>query len=151
MTTDYGFEFLDGSWTIHNRKLADLTDPACDEWVEFDSLGEDRPILRGLGNRGHFVSDELEGFTLRLFDPERGVWRLWWTSTARPGHLDPPVEGRFEDGIGTFECDDVIGGNAVRVRFEWIVDPATPEWRQSFSYDGGATWQTNWIMELTPR
>jgi hypothetical protein len=154
----YGFEFLDGRWSIRNRKLADLADPECDDWVEFDAVGEDRPILRGLGNRGHFATeamppagDPFEGFTLRLFEPERGVWRIWWASTSRPGHLDPPVEGGFDEGIGTFECDDVIGGVGVKVRFEWLPDPEAPEWRQSFSYDGGSTWRTNWIMELARR
>lgn len=118
--------------------------------------GEDRPILHGLGNRGRFSTEALppsgrpfEGFTLRLFDPERDLWSIWWASTAQPGRLDPPVEGRFDhdDGIGRFSCD-VIGGIAVKVRFEWLPDRDAPEWRQSFSYDGGATWRTNWIMEL---
>lgn len=154
----YGFEFLDGCWNIRNRKLVDLLDPTCDEWLEFEASGEDRPILHGLGNRGRFSTEALppsgrpfEGFTLRLFDPERDVWSIWWASTAQPGRLDPPVEGRFDhdDGIGRFSCDDVIGGIAVKVRFEWLPDRDAPEWRQSFSYDGGATWRTNWIMELT--
>lgn len=151
----YGFEFLDGCWNIRNRKLVDLLDPTCDEWLEFEASGEDRPILHGLGNRGRFSTEALppsgrpfEGFTLRLFDPERDVWSIWWASTAQPGGLDPPVEGRFDhdDGIGRFSCDDVIGGIAVKVRFEWLPDRDAPEWRQSFSYDGGATWRTNWIM-----
>jgi hypothetical protein len=153
----YGFEFLDGHWSIRNRRLSDLLDAACDEWVEFDAVGEDRPILHGLGNRGRFSAESMppaggpfEGFTLRLFDVQRGVWRIWWASTAQPGRLDPPVEGSFgRDGIGRFACDDVIGGNVVTVRFEWIADRDTPVWRQSFSYDGGATWRTNWVMELT--
>ena len=155
----YGFEFLDGCWSIRNRKLVDLLDPTCDEWMEFEARGEDRPILHGLGNRGRFSTEALppsgrpfEGFTLRLFDPVRDVWRIWWASTAEPGRLDPPVEGRFDhDGVGRFSCDDVIGGIAVKVRFEWFPDRDAPEWRQAFSYDGGATWQTNWIMELTRR
>jgi hypothetical protein len=55
----YGFEFLDGRWAIHNRRLVDLRDPACDEWVEFAAAGEDRPILHGLGNRGHFSTQAM--------------------------------------------------------------------------------------------
>jgi hypothetical protein len=155
----FGFEFLDGCWSIRNRKLVDLLDPTCEEWLEFGAEGEDRPILHGLGNRGRFSAEALppsgrpfEGFTLRLFDPERGVWRIWWASTGQPGRLDPPVEGRFDDdGIGRFTCDDVVDGVAVKVRFEWLPDRDSPEWRQSFSFDGGATWRTNWVMELTRR
>lgn len=153
---EYGFEFLDGRWTIHNRRLADRRDPDCDEWVEFDARGEDRPMLHSLGNRGHFSTDAMpptggpfEGFTLRLFDRERGIWRIWWASTASPGVLEPPVEGGFADGLGVFEGDDIIDGIPIRVHFEWTVDPDSPVWTQSFSYDGGATWRPNWIMELT--
>jgi hypothetical protein len=64
--------------------------------------------------------------------------------------LDPPVEGRFIDGCGVFECDDEIKGRPVRIRFEWLTDdPSSPRWQQSFSYDAGQTWDLNWIMRLT--
>ena len=28
---------------------------------------------------------------------------------------------------------------------------STPRWEQAFSDDGGLTWETNWVMEFTPR
>jgi hypothetical protein len=38
----------------------------------------------------------------------------------------------------------------VRVRFKWTHDtPATARWEQAFSADDGATWETNWIMQMT--
>ena len=49
-----------------------------------------------------------------------------------------------------FECDDEIEGVPVKVRFTWkdiTADLAT--WEQSFSFDDGATWDTNWITRHT--
>jgi hypothetical protein len=147
------FDFLPGRWHIANRKLVDSLDPACSEWEEFEATSEARAILGGLGNIDHFhrVGQDYEGFSLRLFDPEADVWRLWWASSQRPGRLDPPVEGRFgEDGRARFECDDVLEGVPIRMRFDWSdVTPTAARWEQAFSFDGGQTWKPNWVMLLT--
>ena len=40
----------------------------------------------------------------------------------------------------------------IRVRFIWSgVTTPTPRWEQAFSDDGGETWETNWVMDFTPR
>jgi len=149
------FEFIYGHWMVHNRKLRDVADPACEEWVQFDAASEVIPILHGIGHIDRMYvarpsdGDAFEGFTLRLYDPSTETWSIWWSSTRAPGHLDPPVVGQFADGRGTFECDDVVGGHAVRVRFEWCADDVAPTWRQSFSYDDGSSWKLNWEMTFT--
>lgn len=150
------FDFIYGRWAVHHRKLADVTDPDCADWVEFDATSEASPILGGFGHVDRLYvaepvdGDPFEGFTLRLFDPRSRTWRIWWSSTRVPGVLDTPVEGRFSGGHGVFECDDELGGRPVRVRYEWLKeDQDNPEWRQSFSYDSGRTWRLNWIMSLT--
>src|SRR3954464_12522270 len=107
----HDFDFLFGRWRGHHRKLADMTDRAGTEWVEFEGDQEARPILQGLGNFDTVVAprpggDVFEGVSLRLFDPETRLWRICWSSTARPGHLDAPVEGRFSGGRGVFEGDE---------------------------------------------
>ncbi len=54
--------------------------------------------------------------------------------------------GQFVNELGTFECDDVVGGYAVKVRFTWQANEVAPVWRQFFSYDLGSTWKLNWEM-----
>jgi hypothetical protein len=87
--------------------------------------------------------------TVRLFDLASQQWRIYWADNAR-GVFDPPVVGSFVDGVGTFEGDDQHDGTPVRVRFLWTHDtPRTARWEQSFSADGGTTWETNWIMHMS--
>jgi hypothetical protein len=157
MTTPaaHAFDFIHGRWTVQNRKLRDVTDPACEEWVEFGATSEVFPVLHGVGHIDRMDVPEapdgppFEGLTLRLFDPSEETWSIWWSSTRAPGRLDPPVVGRFTHGHGVFRCDDVIGDRPVRVRFEWLADRPSPRWQQSFSYDEGATWYLNWVMDFT--
>lgn len=149
------FDFFIGRWRIHNRKLADVLDPECTEWLEFEATGEMRTILDGLGNIDHYSAvlpdgRALEGFTLRLFDPETRLWKIWWASTNRPGYLDQPVAGRFTGRHGQFLCDDVLNGQPVKVRYDWThIDDQSARWEQAFSYDDGKTWQSNWYMAFT--
>ncbi len=137
------FDFLPGRWEVRNRRLVG------DRWEEFDAISEAEAMLGGLGNVDHFHAPGYEGFSLRLYDPERDVWRIWWSSTARPGRLDPPVEGRFEGGRGRFEADDVLDGVPLRMRFDWTeMTGDSARWDQAFSFDGGKTWEPNWTMWL---
>jgi hypothetical protein len=38
----HDFDFIFGTWSISNRRLADQTDPRCTEWVEFVTESEAR-------------------------------------------------------------------------------------------------------------
>ncbi|HEX4035465.1 MAG TPA: hypothetical protein VHX66_13560 [Solirubrobacteraceae bacterium] len=150
------FDFIFGEWSVRNRKLVDLTDPECEEWVEFEASSEAFPVLGGHGHVDRmYVEDppdgeSFEGFTLRLFEPSSRIWKIWWSSTRARGILDTPVTGRFDGDRGVFECEDEIAGRSVVVRFEWLAaNPDAPRWQQSFSYDGGRSWKLNWVMDLT--
>jgi hypothetical protein len=152
----HDFDFVFGSWHIANRRLRNPLDPECEDWEAFAAHSEAAPILGGCGHTDRMWAPEppwgtaMEGFTLRLFEPDSGLWRIWWSSTMRPGRLDPPVEGRFVSGIGTFETEDVIDGVSIGVRFRWTdTTSESPRWEQAFSFDEGATWTTNWTMQLT--
>ena len=76
------------------------------------------------------------------------LWSIFWIS-ERDRTLQPPVHGGFAGSVGEFEGRDVDGGRLVHVKFVWDrSDPQAPRWRQSFSYDEGATWELNWLMEF---
>jgi hypothetical protein len=146
------FNFIFGRWIGHNHKLIDPIDPHCTEWVNFDATDEASPILEGLGHIHRMYApvipsgEPFEGFTLRLYEPTTSTWRIWWSSTRSPGILEPPLIGRMIDGHGVFECDEVLGGQPAKVRFEWESDSVMPQWQQSFSFDAGVTWRLNWTM-----
>jgi len=118
----HDFDFVFGRRRLRIRKLADVMDRTCTEWVELDAISEIRPILGGLGNFDTIVSvglpeaDYFESAALRLFDPTTGFWRIWFFTSRQPGVMDDsPVEGRFVDGRGQFFADEVIGGLVGRV------------------------------------
>lgn len=147
------FDFLFGRWTVANRKLRDPLSAGATEWDEFTATAETRPIPGGLGNIDAYSAaefpgrGEFHGMALRLFDRSDEVWRIWWASSASGGTLDTPVVGRFLDGHGVFECDDVIAGRELRIRYEWNrVSDTEAHWQQSFSFDHGDTWEPNWMM-----
>lgn len=146
------FDFLDGTWDVTNRRRTDFLDPAS-AWEEFPAVSRASRHFGGGANFDEidFLEQGHRGLTLRLYDPERREWSLYWSS-SRTGTLFPPVVGRFQDGRGEFHGDDTHDGKAVRVRFLWSDATAdAARWEQAFSVDGGATWLTNWIMELARR
>jgi hypothetical protein len=154
MTTPPGdFDFFMGRWRVRHRRLkARLA--GCHDWIEFDGETVTQPTLGGFGNMDDNTLDLPGGayraMTVRTFDPKSGRWSIWWLDGRYPGRLDPPVTGRFENGVGTFFGDDVLEGKPIRVRFLWTgADSGAPRWEQAFSADGGQTWETNWTMAFT--
>ena len=149
----HAFDFWMGRWNVRNRRLVRRL-AWSDEWDEFEAKVAARPLPGGLGNEDVFCSDYGGGFigmSFRFFDPESGLWAIYWTDTRRTGPtLGPPVIGSFSNGIGIFEGEDTFEGRPIRVRFVWSgIDGPTPRWEQAFSEDGGETWETNWIMDFT--
>ncbi len=150
------FDFVIGRWDVTNRKRDDMLDPQCTDWTQFRSTGEHRPLPGGAGNIEAYATHEMpglgefHGLALRLYEPSSDLWRIWWSSSASPGRLDPPVEGRFDGPRGDFRTHDVINGVPVGVRFLWDdLGPTQCRWQQAFSHDGDRTWDTNWVMEMS--
>jgi hypothetical protein len=149
----HDFDFLIGRWQVHHRRLKERL-ANNHEWVEFEGTSVLQMVMGGYGTVDDNVL-ELPGGTyravgLRSFDAKSGQWSIWWLDSRTPlGPLDPPVRGSFQNGVGTFVANDTFNGNPIRVRFEWSrITPTSCHWEQAFSTDGGASWETNWVMDF---
>ncbi len=147
------FDFVFGEWNVRHRRLT-VRLAASDEWEEFDGTSSTRPVLGGNGNLEdnfiEFPGGAYRAVALRSYDKSTGQWAIWWLDHRNPHHLDVPVVGQFENGIGTFLADDSCEGRPIKVRFNWVsLDKDACRWEQAFSADGGGTWETNWTMQFS--
>jgi len=91
----------------------------------------------------------VEGLTLRLYNPQSHQWSLYWAN-GKDGILGQPTIGEFKNGVGEFFDQEPINGRATLVRFIWSnITPHSAHFEQSFSDDGGKTWEVNWITDQT--
>jgi hypothetical protein len=62
----------------------------------------------------------------------------------------PPVVGQFNGNRGEFFHQEDFKGRVILVRYVWLnISPRSARMEQSFSPDGGKTWEINWISELS--
>jgi hypothetical protein len=147
------FDFLMGRWRVqHHRLKRRLAN--CTEWDDFMGTSSARPLISGFGNLDEneigLPGDPYIGITLRTYDPRSETWRIYWFDGRHPAAIDPPMVGRFENGLGTFYAEHMFEGKPVRVRFLWSrPSEQTCRWEQAFSADGGRSWETNWIMDFS--
>jgi len=150
----HDFDFELGTWKIHlKRLLHPLTDS--NEWVDFDGTSVTRKVWGGRSQLEEFETDDpvghkhIEGLTLRLYDPQAHQWNLYWANSTS-GVVALPTIGEFKNGVGEFFDQEPINGRAVFVRYIWSkTNSSSPHFEQSFSTDGGKTWETNWITDQT--
>lgn len=150
----HDFDFFMGSWKVHHRRLRERL-ANCNDWEEFEGTCEAGKVLDGRANFDestmHRTTGAGNGMTLRLYDSKTGEWSLYWAATGS-GSLDIPMIGSFEsqNGIGKFYAHETYNGKHVYSRFIWSkISPTFCQWEQAYSTDGGATWETNWVMEHT--
>jgi hypothetical protein len=148
------FDFEVGTWTIHLKKrLHPLT--GSNNWVEFDGIS----MTRKIWDRGAQIEQfdtaspsagHIEGLTLRVYDPKGHQWRLYWGNSKMGQLAGPPQIGEFKDGRGEFYCQDTFGDRTILIRYLWSdLTPNSAHFEQSFSNDGGKTWEVNWITDQT--
>jgi hypothetical protein len=86
---------------------------------------------------------------MRLYNPQAHQWSLNFAS-SNSGTLGVPMIGEFKNGRGEFYDQETFNGRMILVRFVFTADSAgSTRDEQSFSEDGGKTWEVNWINTAT--
>src|SRR5262245_40864105 len=147
---DFDFEF--GTWKAHLKRLLKPLSGS-DTWVEYEGTSILRKVWDGRANLGEFTATgaagRIEGLSLRLYHPEARQWSIYWAN-SRDGSLGTPMIGRFAAGRGEFFNQELFEGAPVFVRFVFSdITPTSFRLEQSFSADGGKTWEPNWIVAFT--
>lgn len=146
----HDFDFIHGRWTIANRRLKQWGVGA-DDWDEYPSTSNCEPRLGGLANIEQIdcPARGWTGMAVRSFDIAAREWAIYWVSSA-DGALQSPVRGRFNADGCVLEGADTHNDRAIVARYIWSdIRPDSARWTQAFSYDNGATWETNWVMDFT--
>jgi len=144
----HDFDFEIGTWTTRlSRLVRPLTGST--EWAEHVGSTVVREVWGGRANLAELdvvgPTGRLEGLSLRLYDPQTHRWSLNFASSG-DAIMTPPALGAFSAGRGEFRGQETLDGRAILVRF--VISDVTPgscRFEQSFSADGGETWEVNWI------
>ena len=151
----HDFDFLIGDWKAHVRRLPDRL-VGSHRWIEYDGISNHHKILDSNANFEEFEvtstdgKDHMKAQTLRLYDPGTHQWSIYLLDVDKGALPMPPVVGEFTGSRGEFYDQETYKGRAILVRYVWLnLSPSSARMEQSFSADGGRTWETNWICELT--
>jgi hypothetical protein len=147
---DFDFEF--GTWKTHISRLVQPLSGST-TWVEYEGTSVVRKVWDGRANLLELEvsgpSGHIEALSLRLYDPMSRQWSLNFSNSS-VGTLGQPTIGQFKNGRGEFYDQESFAGRAILVRFVISeIKPDSCHFEQSFSADGGRTWEVNWIATDT--
>jgi hypothetical protein len=140
----HDFDFSIGNWKTHQSRLLDpLTGSTT--WVEDEGTSVVRQVWTSRANLEELEADgpagHIEGLTLRPYHPDSHQWNHNW-ATSKDGTVNQPMIAEFKDGRGEFFGQEPVNGRAIFVRWVWPdVTPNSCRFAQSFSEDGGKTWE----------
>jgi hypothetical protein len=143
------FDFEIGRWNTQLKRLTNPLSGQPGKWVEYTGT---TVVTKVWGGRANLVelevkgpAGQIEGLSLRLFNPETRQWSLNFAN-ARSGTMTTPTLGGFNNGRGEFYSTDTFDGRDILVRFVISdVKADSAHFEQAFSADGGKTWEVNWI------
>lgn len=144
----HDFDWEIGTWKTQLRRLQRPLSGST-TWLEYEGTTLVRKVWDGRANLVELKADgpagPFEGLSLRLYNPSSRQWSLNFAN-VNGGTLTVPSIGEFKDGRGEFYNQDTYNNRAIFVRF--VITKITADqyrFEQSFSEDGGRTWEVNWV------
>jgi len=145
----HDFDYHVGTWTSVQRRMKKRW-TANPEWDEFPGRTTYVQYLGGTISLDEtdFPTEGFSGLTVRVFDPIRRQWFIYWVNSRNP-EMGTPMIGGFQGDRGLFYGDDKDGDLPIKVRFiRTKLPPDRERWEQAFSRDNGQNWETNWTADF---
>jgi hypothetical protein len=148
----HDFDFNIGVWHSHIRRTLDPLSGSTQS-IDLDGVVTVRKVWGGRaeleeieadGPKGHW-----EGLTLFLYNPKSHQWSQSFIN-GKIGELGPPSVGAFRDDRVELVSQDTVDGRSILVRAVWSdIKPDSHHYEESYSDDGGKTWQPSFNANLT--
>jgi hypothetical protein len=148
----HDFDFNFGVWKTHIRRLKEPFTGSTD-YLEMHGTVTVRKVWNGRaqleeievdGPTGHW-----QGLTLFLYDPKAHQWSQTFINSAA-GTFSGGSIGEFKEGRGELYAQQTLGGRSVLIRDVWSdIKPDSHHFEEAYSDDGGKTWVSYFIAELT--
>jgi hypothetical protein len=151
----HDFDFNIGVWHTHIKRTLNPFATGS-EAVELNGTVTVRKVWHGKaqleeieadGPKGHW-----EGLTLFLYNPSAHQWSQSFVN-SKVGTLSfsSTNTGEFRDGrVVLVGQDNAVNDKTILVRAAWSnIKPDSHQYEESYSDDGGATWVTSFVANLT--
>lgn len=148
----HDFDFNFGTWKSHISRLQHpLTGST--SWVQLDGTVVVRKIWGGRAQleevEARGPNGRFEDLALFLYNPQTHQWSINFAN-SKTGTWETPTIGEFKNGRGEFFDQESLDGRAILVRIIWSdITPDSHRFEQSYSDDGGQTWEPNFKAYVT--
>jgi hypothetical protein len=148
----HDFDFHLGRWKSNISRLQHpLTGSTT--WVKCEGTLAVRKVWDGRAQLEELEADcpsgHIEDLLLFLYNPQSHQWSLN-AAAVNDGVVGRPMFGEFVNGRGEFYDQETFKDRNILVRQVWSsITPTSHQFEQSFSDDGGKTWEPNFKATLT--
>lgn len=149
----HDFDFHLGKWKSSISRL-DHPLSGSSNWLKCSGTLTARKVWDGRAQLEELEVDcpdhHIEDLLLFLYNPQSHQWSLN-AAAVGDGVVGRPMFGEFKNGRGEFYDQETFKDNKfILVRQVWSdITPTSHRFEQSFSDDGGKTWEPNFKATLT--